>query len=265
MPDTIEINQKAAPASSSTQIGVQYVGMTPVQAAQQTIDLFMENFPKLQALAQETAERRATEFCDEVMKRLEEKQVRDFSPFSDPDVQFVTYEAQKNYARFGNKETMDVLADLIIQRIQNDDKSHFKTIVDNAIPVACQLSSHHLNCLSALFILTRVKFPGIRTIEDIRRLFDYISRAFDLKNIKYKNEISFLSFMRCIQIELPDVAKIYSQLYNLPKQEIESIMPDCIKIFNTDYGISDVGIILAIVNAEQKSHYRFDPHIWIHD
>lgn len=66
MSDIIEVTQKSAPASNSTQIGVQYVGMTPEQAARQTIDLFMDNFPKLQALAKEIAEQRATELCNEI-------------------------------------------------------------------------------------------------------------------------------------------------------------------------------------------------------
>ena len=39
----IEVSQKAAIGSTTTQIAVQYVGMTPEQAAKQTINLFMEN------------------------------------------------------------------------------------------------------------------------------------------------------------------------------------------------------------------------------
>ena len=167
MSDIIEITQKSAPASNSTQIGVQYVGMTPEQAAKQTIDLFMDNFPKLQSLAKETAELRATELCNEILKKLEEKQVKDFTPFTQPDVQFVLYEAQKNYARFGEKEVMKILTELIANRIQNDDKGHFKRIVDNAVTVACELSSTQLDCLSTLFMLTKVRFSNIITIEDL--------------------------------------------------------------------------------------------------
>lgn len=42
-------------------------------------------------------------------------------------------------------------------------------------------------------------------------------------------------------------------------------MSQGIKQFSTDYGISEVGIILGIINAEHKSCYRFNPHTWIHD
>ena len=252
MSDIIEITQKSAPASNSTQIGVQYVGMTPEQAAKQTIDLFMDNFPKLQSLAKETAELRATELCNEILKKLEEKQVKDFTPFTQPDVQFVLYEAQKNYARFGEKEVMKILTELIANRIQNDDKGHFKRIVDNAVTVACELSSTQLDCLSTLFMLTKVRFSNIITIED-------------LKDINYGQEISYLNFKGCLQIELPDIPKIQSKLYNLAQNEVEKNISQGIKQFGTDYGISEIGIILGIINAEQKSRYRFDPHIWIYD
>ena len=265
MSDIIEITQKSAPASNSTQIGVQYVGMTPEQAAKQTIDLFMDNFPKLQSLAKETAELRATELCNEILKKLEEKQVKDFTPSTQPDVQFVLYEAQKNYARFGEKEVMKILTELIANRIQNDDKGHFKRIVDNAVTVACELSSTQLDCLSTLFMLTKVRFSNIITIEDLKEFFNYISSVFDLENINYGQEISYLNFKGCLQIELPDIPKIQSKLYNLAQNEVEKNISQGIKQFGTDYGISEIGIILGIINAEQKSRYRFDPHIWIYD
>lgn len=64
---------------------------------------------------------------------------------------------------------------------------------------------------------------------------------------------------------LPDIPKIQSKLYNLAQNEVEKNISQGIKQFGTDYGISEIGIILGIINAEQKSRYRFDPHIWIYD
>lgn len=265
MADTIEITQKASPASNATQIGVQYIGMTPEQASKQTIDLFMENFPKLQSLAKEIAEERATELCNEILKKLEDKQVNDFKPFIDPDVQYVLYEAQKNYARFGEKKTMDILTELVVNRIQNDDKKIFKRVVDNAILVACELSSIQLDCLSALFLLTRVRFSNIKTVEDLNNFFKKISSIFNLESMVYAQEVSYLNFKGCLHLQLPNISEIQSRQYNLPKNEVDAIMTQGIKQFSGDYGISEIGMLLAIINAEKKSLYRFDPHIWIRD
>lgn len=263
MSDTIEVTQKSSPVSNTTQIGVQYIGMTPEQAAKQTIELFMENFPKLQALAKETAEQRATELTNEILKKLEDKQVKDFTPFTEPDVQYILYEAQKNYARFGENETMNILTELVVNRIQNDHRGHFKRVVDNAIVVAGELSSTQLDCLSALFALTKVRYSHIKNIEDLKAYFDYISSTFDLENIDYEQEISYLTFKGCLQLELPDIAEIQSQQYHLEQDEVENIMSKGIKQFTADYGISEIGIILAIINAEHKGRYRYNPHIWI--
>ncbi len=265
MDDVIKITQTAAPISKTTQIGVQYIGMTPEQAVKLTTDLFMDNFPKLQMLAKEIAENRATELCNAIIKKLEDTHFYDFKSFTEPDVQYVLYKALKNYARFGEKEIMDILTDLVVNRIQNDNTKNFKRVIDNAILVACELSSFHLDCLSALFILTRVRFNNINTIVDLSNLFKYISSIFNLESITYAQEFSFLNFMGCLQLDLPDISKIQSQQYNLPQNEVEAIMTTAIKQFDGDYGISEIGIAIAIINAEKKSQYSFDPHIWIHN
>ena len=263
MSDVIEVTQKSAPASNSTQIGVQYVGMTPKQAAKQTIDLFMENFPKLQTLARETAEQRATELCNDILRKLADKQVKNFTPFTEPDVQFILYEAQKNYARFGDREIMNILTELITNRIQNDDKDHFKRIADSSITIACELSSEQLDCLSALFMLTKVKILNIKTIDDVDKYLKYVSSIFNLEHIDFGRETSYLNFKGCLELTLPDIPEILSRNYNLNEEEIKNIMPKSIQQFSADYGISEIGILLAIANAEQKSQCKFDPHIWI--
>lgn len=265
MADIIEITQKASPVSNGTQIGVQYIGMTPEQASKQTIDLFMENFPKLQSLAKEIAEERAIELCNEILRKLEDKQINDFKPFIDPDVQYVFYEAQKNYARFGDKKIMDILTELVVNRILNDNKSNFKRVVDSAILVACELSSIQLDCLSALFLLTRVHFGNIKTIQDLNEFFQKTSSIFNLDRIVYSQEVPYLNFKGCLHLTLPNISKIHSQQYNLPQNEVDTIMNQSVKQFSGDYGISEIGILLAIINAERKSLYRFNPHIWIRD
>lgn len=264
MSEKIEIVQKSAPASHTTQIGVQYTGMSPDQAAKQTVDLFMDNFPKLQALAREIVEQRVAEFCDEIRKEIENKQVTDLTPFSEPDLQYVLYEAQKNYVRFGGKDKLRVLTTLIVNRVKNNS-SYLERVLDNAIIIAGELSSAQLDFLSILFVLTRVKITNIKTIEDLEELFNYIPTVFCLDQIKHKREISFLSFKGCVNIQLPNIPEILSKTYELDVNEIKKIIPKTLEQFSTDYGISDVGIVLAIVNAKHKSRYSFNLRIWIPD
>ena len=265
MPEEIEITQKASPVSSTTQIGVQYVGMTPEQAARQTTELFLENFPKLEALARNTAESRATELCNRVIGSLKEKQVTNFAPFADPDVQYILYEAQKNYARFGEENALNILTELVVNRIQNEDQPHFKKIIDNAILIAGELSAKQLNGLSVLFMLVDVRFRHIKTLSDLKQHYAILSSSFDLKNISFHHEISYLNFKGCLQIGLPNIPRIQAETYGLDYNEVKKNTPDEINQFTSDYRVSEVGAILAIINAEKKCPYRFDPHVWIHD
>lgn len=256
------INQTA---SGATQIGVQYVGISPESAAKQTLDIFMENFPKLQALARDTAEQRATELCNELFEKLKEKEVIDFTPFTEPDVQYILYEAQKNYVRFGEKESMNILTELVANRIQNNQLGHFKRITDSAIVVAGELSSAQLDCLSVLFILTEVHIKSILTVEELKVLLNYVSKIFDLEHVDFRKELSYLNFKGCLQLRLPDIAKIQAETYHLDLKEVQGIIPHEMQQFTSDYGLSEVGLLLGLINAEQKSKYRFDPHIWIRD
>lgn len=265
MSDKIEVLQKAAPVSNSTQIGVQYVGMSPEQAAKQTIDLFMDNFPKLQAIAKEIAFQRATELFNEVLSKLKIAHVNDFSPFSQPDIQYVMFEAQKNYARFGEKDKLDILSDLIVKRIQSDDKDHFKRIVDNAIIIVCELTSMQLDCLSVLFLLTKCCFREIITIKDLKEFLNNISDVFNIEKMNYRREVSYLNFKGCLQVAIPIIPKILSENYNFSQIEVEINLSDGIKQFTSDYGLSEIGVLLGLINARNKACYDLDPHIWIPD
>ena len=63
MTDNITITQKSSIGSETTQIANQtnYYGLTPEEASKLAIDLFLNNFPKLQKEAMKTAQSRVDE------------------------------------------------------------------------------------------------------------------------------------------------------------------------------------------------------------
>lgn len=65
MSNETKIIQKAAMGSDTTQIGSQnnYYGITAEKASELAINLFMDNFPKLQEDAKRVAKERAEELC----------------------------------------------------------------------------------------------------------------------------------------------------------------------------------------------------------
>lgn len=258
----IEVNQKAAPGSNATQIGQQniYNGMSPDQACQMALDLFNQNFPKLQAIAKETAEKRANEFCQEAIQKIVKNRINDFSSLADPDVQYTLYEAQKSYARFGTSEMLNTLTSLIAERVEHDKEFILKISIDKAIQIAPLLTPAQLDYLSLLFICTMVRLQHVSTIEDLKRDLEYIAKVFSAADF---SSIFYLNMLGCLQLMLHSTSKLFAKVYGFQEKQVEKICPPIIKQTTGDYTTSYVGTILAIINAEAKTNMRFDPSIWI--
>ena len=81
----------------------------------------------------------------------------------------------------------------------------------------------------------------------------------------YDASITYLAMLGCLQISLPQPVKSLARIYGFSETDVKNICPQLVKDLQTDYGISDIGIMLAITNIEQKTSYTFDPHSWIHE
>ena len=263
MSGSVEISQKAAIGSDTTQIAIQnnYSGITAQEASQMAIDLFMSNFPKLQKIAAEVAQKRVEEITERIVNRLLDDKVTDFSPFSEPDVQYTLYEAQKNYARFGTKEMLSTLSSLVSRRVQCDNDFQLKVVIDKAISIINYISPQQLDYLSLTFICKSVIFRNINTIDDLSKHLKYICSMFSMANIQ---AVPFLNNMGCLELKLGKVCDIYTKCYNFDPEETKKVCPDLLNQIHSDYGVSYIGTILAITNAEAKTTYRFNPNTWIH-
>ena len=259
---SIEISQHAGLGGQTTQIAQQnnYIGMTPEEVSQVAIKLFMENFPKLQDIAKTTAEARAQEFCQAVIEKLIEEKINDFSPFSDPDVQYVLLDAQKNYARFGTADMLKTLSDLISRRVAHDEDFSLKVSIDKAIEVTPMIFQGQLDYLSILFMCTQTKVENIKTLDGLEQHLKTIEMSFSNADF---SSVSYLNMLGCLQVQIHDTVDNLSNLYKFEKQDIEQICPQLIKRTTGDYTTSYVGTILAITNAESKTNLKFNPKIWI--
>lgn len=263
-----EIAQTAGFGSHDNQfVGSQtnnyYAGMTPEQALSLTMDLFWKNFPKLQEAAENVARKRIEEFCAETIQKLQRDGTANYPALADPGVQYMLVDTQKNYARYGTQEMLNTLTELIYSRVKNNDDFVLKVTLDKAISVASMVTPTQLDYLSLLFLCTKVKHSHIKTVQDLINHLDVICKAFPVTVDQVS--ISYLNILGCMQLSLPDPVKNFASTYSFDKNVVDSVCPQQIKDLATDFGLSYVGIILAIINAEQKTRFRFDPHIWIHE
>ena len=264
MNDLINIEQKSAFGSETTQIATQnnYNGLSPQDACKVVIDLFYDNFPKLQKEANVIVEKRVTELMNEIASKLMKNNVTDMSPLADPDVQYIVYEAQKGYARFATEELLSTLSSLVSERVkQHDADLCLKVAIDQAITIAPMLSQEHLNYLSLLFIVKHTKIKGVVDISSMELWLNSLNDSF---HINCEDAILHLDALGCLRISLGKSCQVLSRIYGIQESEIEKICPDNIKMLHGDYGTSNIGTILAILNAENKIDVKFNPTTWIH-
>lgn len=265
MTEKMTITQKATIGSDTTQIANQtnYYGMTPAEASRLAIDLFMENFPRLQEEATKTVQLRVNELIKEVIRQIEEKHASNYSAFSDPDMQYILLEAEKGYARRGTDELCSILSSLIADRSACKDSDYLKIVLDKAIETVSLLQPEHLNYLSLIFLYKHVKFGDISTLDDIKEKYQEIHRCFNC-TINAENAIPFFNMLGLLTLNLGTASKVVSTVYGFSEQEIKEILPPEHGLVPADYGLTPASIVLAIFNARSKIDLDLKLQTWIH-
>lgn len=252
--------------SHNTQIGQQnnnlYLGMSPEKACEIAMNLFWDNFPKLQQQAMEKVEQLVKEFCDTTVNKIIQEKITDLSPFSTPDMQYILVDAQNSYARFGNDALLSNLSTLIVQRVKFDKNDYMKIVLDRAIQIIPNLSKQQIDTLTLMFYFKKVKFNNIRTCDDLK---NHIDEYCDLFSTCSFEGYSLLNSLGCLDLDLASIPEKLSDTYSLDIEDVKRLCPDKIKNLHPDYSPSHVGIIIAIANSKQKTNLKFKAETWIHD
>lgn len=238
------------------------VGVSLEEVSRMVTNLFLDNFPRMYQIAKEVADKRADELWNEIVKKLEPLNGNDLQAFIEPDVQYVLYEAQKSYARFGTEEMLGMLSSLIKGRIKNNDSQIcLKVAIDKAISIAGLLNQEQLDYLSLTFIVKSVKLSHVKDVENLNRHFAIMEDAFGNANI---SSFEYLDMLGCFSFNLGTAKEVYERTYPFIKTGQSVNYPQVFEQIPGDYSTSHVGTILAIANAEAKTPYKFNPSTWIH-
>lgn len=266
MPDSITITQKAAIGSDTTQIGTQnnnYYGLTPAEASQMAVNLFMDNFPKLQEAAMKTVLERVNEIIKEIVSQIETKYAGNYSAFSKPDMQYILVEAEKGYARKGTPELCSILSSLIADRSACPDNSYMEMVLDKAIEVAPSLLPKHLDYLTLIFLYKCVRFGDVSTLDDLMNRYNEIHAVFHAPCTD--NAISYFNMLGLLTLSLGNSDEVLSKTYGFNKQEVQQVLPPEYIVIPGDYSLTPVGIALAIFNSHSKWNRKFNLSTWIHE
>ena len=257
MGEDYNITQTTGKNSGGNNIGVQnnYVGIPPEKAIAITNQLFIDNFPKLQAEAFDIVNKRFSELETKLFSRLAENPFINYSAFADPDIQYIIYKAGESYARFGNEDNLERLCDLIRTRIENNSNDYIKLVVDSAIRVVPKISIEQINYLTVMFYLKRAKLNNVNDIHDLEDAFNRIESLYGPVS---GNGFSLLNNLGCFDFSIGNVEDICEKNYSISKEQIKGILPEDFNSVSGDYFTSDIGTVIAITNINQKENTKYE-------
>src|SRR5690348_8087958 len=115
MTDYLKQNQKAGDHSTNVQaqrVEIHHHHASSLAEVQQLcMNLFADNFLRLQSIARDTAENRAREITEKFLQELMTRNPAGLEAAAEPDMQAAIFTAQRDYARFGTKQLEDLLVE----------------------------------------------------------------------------------------------------------------------------------------------------------
>lgn len=126
-------------------------GLSIAHVKEVALEVFEGNFYKLAGIAKEIADERAKEITDQFLEELAKKNPEGLKASEDPDFQHSLFQAQKEYARCGDKELGDILVDILVDRSKEEDRSLLQIVLNESLSIAPKLNSTQLDILSCCF------------------------------------------------------------------------------------------------------------------
>lgn len=140
-------------------------GISYADAKEIALDVYKANFLALASDAAETARQRAEEITDDFLKKLTDENEAALSQMSTPGMQSALYEAQKQYAKTGDKDLQGLLVDILVDRAGEADRTIHQIVLDESLQVAAKLTTEQIDALTLNFLLTQTKNHGLGNLD----------------------------------------------------------------------------------------------------
>ena len=148
------------------------VGVTYDAARQIALDVYKANAVELAAAAKQAAIARAEELTDKFLGELKDKNPQAVSQAARPDFQIALLEAQKAYAKTGDKDLAAVLVDLLVNRTKQEPRSLREIVLAESLQVVPRLTMAQIHIISAIFVLRYTENRFVTKLEHLGQWFD---------------------------------------------------------------------------------------------
>lgn len=241
------------------------------------LDLFKSNFITLKQEAYEMVEQRINTFINEYIERLKSEKIDNLSELRNPDMQYMLYECQKSYARYGDEDLLHKLLFLMVERIKANEKNMIQLNLNEAASVIPKMTSKQINLITLLYIIKYTLWMNIDSINLVGNIKRYWVPFIIEEEVK-KSDYQYLEYLGCGNVLVGDkleeiLKKNYSNAFsgidNI-KEYIIELIPEMKQLFQlwneTDLfscNLTTVGLTIGWSNIATKIGEKWDLNIWI--
>ena len=275
-------------AETINQCGLSYKDVKDI-----ALDIFKNNFLVFSDEAKQITINRAEELTNGFLNDIRKKNPNLLNAVQEPSMQYALYSAQKSYAISGDKNTANILVDILIERAGQDERNLAQIVLDESLEIVPKLTINQLDILSTIYL---IKYP-IKKINNLEKLNCFLKndikpfteinaeRESDYIHLVYCNCGSLLdsdgvlTFKRKYRIEeflwenykdiFYDELKIEKDKSENSKSEVKNFLVEQSELMKKLYEIwsnsempsmklTSVGITLAQANLKKRTEMPFD-------
>lgn len=170
-----------------------------VHEVKELAKIFMrENFPVLREEAIAAAQANVQQFLGEFEHKLVQSIGRiDLNKFRDPDVQSSLNDAVLETAKKGTRSNSDLLAALVIERLNSASSDYVSLVVSEAIKVVPRLTPEQIGFLTLALFMTSTKMASAKSLNDLQPLASAVLLASQNSFGISESQKSHLSYAGC--------------------------------------------------------------------
>lgn len=188
------MEQESGKNSTNLQIGGNLnIGISATEARQIALDIFKANSYEFSEKAAKKALERVEEITDEFIHKFYSQIPHLENKLEEPSVQSSIFTTQKEFAKSGNTDLKEQLLDLLIQRINSDERSLKQIVLDEAIILLPKLTKDQINLLTLIFSAIYFNHRDILNLEQFN---DYINNKLVIFHPKIKTSYSFFTHLQ---------------------------------------------------------------------
>ncbi len=210
-----EQTSKSGDNSTTVQADIINIGVSYSEAKKISLDVFNANFLKLSQEASQIAVTRAEEITTNFIEKLKKEKPTSLESVKDPGFQNAFYEAQKSYAKTGDKDMANVLVDILVDRVEHQKRDLRQIVLDESICVIPKLTPSQLNTLTIIFLFKYSINDSVNNFNKLKQHLDTNIKPFTDNLSKEPSLYQHLEFTGCgsISIGLNNIEDIFKNTY----------------------------------------------------